>query len=399
MSLMKGLNSKIKEKYKKSNPMMIRDSGSLQGLVPLSSGCVTVDLASGFGGLVCKGHVAEVIGANTSGKTTLCIQTAAQAQKAGENVIYIDSEGVFDIKYATALGLDVDAESFTLLQPDYGEQIGEVLELLEAELKSTKSKDDNVGLVIIDSVATARPQEELEGNKRIGQHAALWAKLAYKIKNVAKNFNIAFVLINQIRYAPSIGGGFSAPGVLDSSQNNDMGSENTTGGETLKFLYSVRWQLKGFAQIKEESADIMTGEEGELRIGNTVNVTTIKNKLGIPMVKTKMSVVYGKGTVDYYVLEEILKARGLISNSGAYKKYEVMDKSLTPNPDHESYPGFIYGKGKFEDWFRSEPVQQDARNQLIALVNKSTSTTEVNEEGESTVADETLNFDIEEPKE
>lgn len=396
--LMKALNSKIADKYKKSNPMMVRDPSKMVVVHAISSGCVTVDLASGFGGLLAKGHVAEIVGANTSGKTTICIQTCVQAQRAGENVVYIDAEGVFDIAYARALGLDTDADSFSLYQPDYGEQIEDILDMFDEAIRASKGKL-SIGVIIIDSIATARPEEELKGNKRIGQHASMWARIAYKIKNYAKNHNIAFGMINQLRAAPSISSGFSVPGVLDSSQNNDGGSEDTTGGNTLKFLFSIRWQFKGFSQIKESVEDTMTGEDAELRVGNTVNVTTIKNKLAVPMIKTKMSIVYGKGTVDYYVLEEIMKARNLITNSGTYKRYIPLDPALIPNPEHETYPGYIYGKGKFDDWWRSDAIQADAAKQLRAIVKKAAEGAVVNEDGEldagSEVDSDALNFTIE----
>ena len=372
MSILGDLGKDLKEKYAKTNPLIVNDMKKVE-VEAISSGSVLIDAVSGIGGLTAKGHIAEVTGANTSGKTTLCLQSSAECQKSGGNVIYVDAEAVFDVKYARALGIDTDAESFMLIQPQCGEEVIALLELLDKKLSDKKAgKDAHVDLIVIDSVASTRPQEELEGNRRIGQHATLWSKLSYLIKNIAHKHNIGFILINQIRYAPDISGGFGPKGVLDSAQASE-GSENTTGGEALKYVYSIRWQLKGFAQIVEERPDPISGENKEVRVGNKVWATTIKNKLAPPMVKSQFAVVYGKGTQDQYILEDIMKARGFITSKGAYVKYECLDESLQANPEGNAegnYKGFIYGRAKFDKWFKSPEIQQDVVNRFKLLTKE-----------------------------
>ena len=326
-TLLNTISKNLKDKYKSENKLIINTMGDIP-LDVLSSGSILVDECSGIGGITAKGHVVEIVGANTSGKTTLCIQSAVEAQKKGWNVVYIDAESVFDRKYALSLGLDVTSDSFVLMQPLNGEEVMGFLEIVHDSISEKSNSGETVDLIIVDSVATVRSTEELMGNKQLGQHAALWSKLSYKIKNLAYKFNIAFILVNQVRFSPKLGG-FTAPGVLDSAQNSDMGSENTTGGEALKFLYSIRWQLKGFSKIKEKTKDPLTGKESDTQVGNLVHVTTIKNKLAVPMVKTRMAVLYGRGTVDSYVLEDIMRDRGFITNAGSRLTYEALDPSLT----------------------------------------------------------------------
>lgn len=358
-TLLNTISKNLKDKYKSENKLIINTMGDIP-LDVLSSGSILVDECSGIGGITAKGHVVEIVGANTSGKTTLCIQSAVEAQKKGWNVVYIDAESVFDRKYALSLGLDVTSDSFVLMQPLNGEEVMGFLEIVHDSISEKSNSGETVDLIIVDSVATVRSTEELMGNKQLGQHAALWSKLSYKIKNLAYKFNIAFILVNQVRFSPKLGG-FTAPGVLDSAQNSDMGSENTTGGEALKFLYSIRWQLKGFSKIKEKTKDPLTGKESDTQVGNLVHVTTIKNKLAVPMVKTRMAVLYGRGTVDSYVLEDIMRDRGFITNAGSRLTYEALDPSLTKS---------ILGKANFQEYFRSPGVQEDVIKRFYELVSK-----------------------------
>lgn len=194
MSFLKSLNKDLKTKYEKTNPTLVNPMKKV-AVEAFSSGCITIDLISGIGGLVPRGHIVEVVGANTSGKTTVCIQTCVSAQRAGSNVIYIDAEGVFDIKYAQTLGLITEADNlpsgygeFTLLQPDTGEETEAILDLvkekLDAAVKANKGaalpEKDTVALIIVDSIAASRPEEELKGNKRI---PACFPVVTYQLQN------------------------------------------------------------------------------------------------------------------------------------------------------------------------------------------------------------------------
>ncbi len=402
-NMLAGLGKDLQKKYAKTNKTIVRDPNAIKELQVFSSGCLTIDAVSGIGGLVPRGHVVEVVGANTSGKTTITTQACVDAQRQGENIVYIDSEGVFDESYAKKLGLDVDADSFLLIRPQDGEEVHEILDFLSEKLHAVHDKykkpsdipkEDTVALVVVDSVAMTRPRAEFEGNKQIGQHATLWSKLAYKIKNMVMKYNIGVVLINQVRYAPSIGGGYSAPGVLDSAQMNE-GSENTTGGEALKFLYSIRWQFKGFSKILGSQKNPITGEINEnARIGNMSHVMTIKNKLATPMVKSQFAIEYGKGTVEHHVLTEIMKKKGFITNKGTWKMYECLDKSLQPNMDHVDYPGHLYGRAKFDPWYLSPEIQEDVKNRFKLILKENSE--DALEEATDSDLEEGLEFEIEE---
>lgn len=405
MSLLSSISKDLKTKYAKTNPLII-NTLKKPDIKAISSGSVLVDSITGFDGFAPHGHVIELFGANTSGKTTLALQTCAQAQKDGLDVIYVDAESVMDITYAESLGVKVKSDSFLLVQPTNGEEFDELLAVLVKNLESKEFKKKNkLGLIVVDSVATLKPQAQIDGSKQLGLHASMWADMSIKIKNLAFLHKISFLMVNQLRHAPSIKSGFTPDGVLDGAQNNDMGTENTTGGEALKFLYSVRYQLKGFAQIKEETEDFLSGEVDSVRIGNKIKVTTIKNKLSPPMVSTPMAILYGKGTQDAYIFEDLMKKRGFITSQGTYLKYECLDKSLQPNPEGNAkgqYKGFIYGKAKFLDWFRSPEIQADVETrykQMVADARNKKSIDVVELENSEAAETESLSFDIEDTSE
>ena len=71
-----------------------------------------------------KGRVVEIYGPESSGKTTLSLHVAAEAQKAGGVAAFIDAEHALDPVYAAALGVDID--ELLVSQPDTGEQALEI---------------------------------------------------------------------------------------------------------------------------------------------------------------------------------------------------------------------------------------------------------------------------------
>ncbi len=73
----------------------------------ISTGCLDLDIALGIGG-VPKGRIIEIYGPESSGKTTVALHIAAEAQKAGGAVAFIDAEHALDPSYAKNLGVDID---------------------------------------------------------------------------------------------------------------------------------------------------------------------------------------------------------------------------------------------------------------------------------------------------
>ena len=65
----------------------------------ISTGCLSLDVALGVGGIP-RGRVVEIYGPESSGKTTLALHIVAEAQKAGGFAAFIDAEHAVDARGA-----------------------------------------------------------------------------------------------------------------------------------------------------------------------------------------------------------------------------------------------------------------------------------------------------------
>jgi recombination protein RecA len=169
---------------------LMRMDGSVDVQIPvISTGCMSLDLALGVGG-VPRGRVTEIYGPESSGKTTLTLHLIAEAQKAGGACAFIDAEHALDVSYAAKLGVDVGA--LLVSQPDSGEQALEIADILV--------RSGAVDLVVIDSVAALTPRSEIEGSmgdNHLGLHARLMSQAMRKLTSGANRSGTAIVFINQ----------------------------------------------------------------------------------------------------------------------------------------------------------------------------------------------------------
>lgn len=282
---LKDVLDKLNKTYGKGTIMTLGDTEPVtQNL--LSSGSLLIDKV--LGGGIGYGRITEIYGAESSGKTTLCLQFAAQCQKEGGRVAYIDVENALDVAYAQHLGVNTDEMIFT--QPSSGEQALEIADAL--------AKSGEVNLIIIDSVAALTPQAELDGemgDMNIGLLARLMSKAMRKLTGTLNEKNCAIIFINQIRM--KINTGFS------------MGNpETTTGGNALKFYASQRIELRKTTSIKS----------GDEVIGTHVKVKCVKNKLAVPMKVCEATMIFGDGFSAKGEAIDLAVDFGLIEKSGAW---------------------------------------------------------------------------------
>ena len=207
----------IEKQFGKGSIMRLGDNQILD-VETISTGSLSLDIALGIGGLPC-GRVVEIFGPESSGKTTLTLQTIAEAQKMGKTCAFIDAEHALDPIYAAKLGVKVD--DLLVSQPDTGEQALEICDMLV--------RSSAVDVVIIDSVAALTPKAEIEGemgDTHVGLQARLMSQALRKLTANIKNANCLVIFINQIRM--KIGVMFGNP-------------ETTTGGNALSFMPRCVW--------------------------------------------------------------------------------------------------------------------------------------------------------------
>ena len=240
--------SQIEKQFGEGSLMKL-GSDQVRKIPSISTGALSIDLALGIGG-VPKGRVIEIYGPESSGKTTLSLHIAAEAQKAGGVAAFIDAEHALDPIYASALGVDVD--ELLVSQPDTGEQALEIANML--------IDSEGVDVVVIDSVAALVPQAEIDGEmgqSHVGLQARLMSQALRKLVAAINHSRCICIFTNQIR--EKVGVMFGSP-------------ETTTGGNALKFYSSVRVDIRRIGAIKER----------EQIIGNQTRVKIVKNKVAPP---------------------------------------------------------------------------------------------------------------------
>jgi len=279
--------SQIEKQFGQGSVMRMGDGQAIDVDV-ISTGSLALDVALGIGGLP-KGRIIEIYGPESSGKTTLSLQVAAECQKQGGTVAFVDAEHALDPTYAEKLGVSID--DLLVSQPDTGEQALEITDML--------IRSSAVDLIVVDSVAALTPKAEIEGemgDSHMGLQARLMSQALRKLTGNIKRSNTMVIFINQIRM--KIGVMFGNP-------------ETTTGGNALKFYSSVRLDIRRTGAIKK----------GDEIVGNDTKVKVVKNKMAPPFRIATFEILYGEGISFLGEIIDLAVEHGLIKKAGAWYSY------------------------------------------------------------------------------
>ncbi len=279
--------AQIEKQFGKGAIMRLGSEGIVEVPV-IPTGSIGLDVALGVGGFP-RGRVVEIYGPESSGKTTLALSAAAQAQKAGGSVAFIDAEHALDVNYASRLGVNIN--ELLISQPDTGEQALEVAETLV--------RSGALDMIVIDSVAALVPRAELEGDmgdSLPGLQARLMSQALRKLTATISKSLTTVIFINQIRM--KIGVMFGNP-------------ETTTGGNALKFYASVRLDIRKIETLKDTQESI----------GSRVRVKVVKNKVAPPFKQAEFDIYFNEGISRVGELVDLGINKGIIEKAGAWYSY------------------------------------------------------------------------------
>lgn len=279
--------AQITKRYGQGSIMRLGDNTQMQ-VSAIPTGSLSLDFALGIGG-VPKGRIVEIYGPESSGKTTLALHIAAEAQKMGGSAAFIDAEHALDPAYAQSIGVDI--QDLLVAQPDNGEQ---ALEIAEALIRS-----DAIDVIIVDSVAALVPKAEIDGDMgqaMVGAHARLMSQALRKLSGAIAKSQCVLIFINQLR--EKVGIVYGNP-------------EVTTGGKALKFYASVRIDVRRGQQIKNKS-DV---------VGNHTKCKVVKNKCAAPFKSAEFDIMYGEGISSDGELLDLGESLGIVQKSGSWYGY------------------------------------------------------------------------------
>jgi len=275
----------------------------------------------GVGGIP-KGRIVEIFGAESSGKTTLCLKVIAQAQKKepDKGCVIIDAEHSLDPKWARVN--EVDTDKLYISQPDSGE---EALSIAQELISSGE-----FSVVVVDSVAALTPQAELDGemgDANVGLQARLMSQAMRKLRGIVNKSGTILIFTNQIR--ENIGITF-----------HQGPNKTTPGGRALRFYSSIR------LEVTRTGSNTKNDEV----VSNKVKIKAVKNKVSAPYREKEFELLFDIGFDVSGDLIDIAIDKGVVKKGGAWFTY--LDNKFQ-------------GKADFRDFLKEEANLNQLRKAVM----------------------------------
>lgn len=265
----------------------------------LSTGSLKFDQILGWG--LPKGRIIEIFGAESSGKTTMCLVVAAEVTRKGGHVLFVDAEQALDLEYAKKIGCNPN--NLHIVQPGYGEEAFDVV-----HIAATTGQFD---YIIVDSVSALVPESVVKGSAedtvQIGLLARMMSQNLQRLTAIlGQQKDTTVMFINQERAKI---GGFT-PSFMGETTT-------TTGGKALPFFASIRIKTKKWEPVKRQ----------DNRIGATVILECVKNKTTAPYKKTEVVIMFDEQLGVYGVnstkeLTDLIISTGVLGTRWSFTTLE-----------------------------------------------------------------------------
>jgi recombination protein RecA len=270
----------------------------------VSSGATMLDVAVSnrpFGGFPI-GRITEITGLEQSGKSLLSAHVLAETQKQGGVAVLIDTETAVSREFFDAIGVDVS--KLLYITADTVEDIFETIDTIIEQVR--KGDKDKLVTIVVDSVAAASTQRELEADYGKDGYATdkaiIISKAMRKITNVIGRQKITLVFTNQLRQKMNAMA-FSDPWT-------------TSGGKAIAFHASVRLRLASTGKIKAKDS-----KGNERVVGIKVRANVIKNRLGPPLRSADFDIFFDRGIDNYGAWLGAMKDYDFVKQGGAWYTY------------------------------------------------------------------------------
>jgi recombination protein RecA len=261
--------------------------------------------------IICRGQLAgipvgkftEIAGLEATGKSFMAAQIAANAQKMGMNVVYMDSESAIDPGFLERTGCDLENLIYVQAQ-----NVEHVLETVEAVLDSGAERT----LFIWDSLALTPTVSDVEGdfnpNSTMAVKARVLSKGMSKLTVPIANTQSAFLVLNQLK--TNIPQGPNARIIAMTTPYI------TPGGKSMHYVYSLRIWLTG----RKAKAAFIVDDSG-FRIGSEVKVKLEKSRFGTAGRNCAFKILWGSediGVQDRESWLEAIKISDNLKQAGAW---------------------------------------------------------------------------------
>ncbi len=257
-----------------------------------------------------RGHIVEIFGDESSGKTTFVLSAIKCAQELGSVGILVDFEQTFHPDYAQKIGVDLSPDKFILVQPNYFQQgARQIFDMLMMKPY----------IIAVDSVSAMIPKEFLQGDidesARIGLQAQLMSVFLNYITKFLKASNTNLLFTNQLRT------------VIKKSKYETGPDEESSGGRALKFYSSVRISLKRSIVEKIDVTSKLTGKKDKEPTNVTIKASVVKNKIDKPYKSAPVYIRFGIGFDNIKSIMELAINSKVIVKGGSFYSF-TLNKEL-----------------------------------------------------------------------